>query len=76
MDGEASLAIFGWTRSGQTPRPRTLLVLMALVGAVLPGAASAQYTESFQSWSATSAGSWQTQDLSGAPFNARVFGGQ
>ncbi|MCP3905744.1 MAG: VCBS repeat-containing protein [Planctomycetes bacterium] len=27
------------------------------------------YTETFQSWSATSADTWQTKDLSGAPFN-------
>ncbi len=30
---------------------------------------NAQYTESFQSWSATSTNTWQTKSLSGAPFN-------
>lgn len=31
--------------------------------------AFAQYTESYQSWSASSADTWETKDLSGAPFN-------
>ena len=32
-------------------------------------AAFAQYNESFQSWSATSGGTWQTKSLAGSPFN-------
>lgn len=36
---------------------------------VLAPSATAQYVESFESWSATSAGTWETKDLSGAPYN-------
>jgi len=50
--------------------PRLGLVATFVVACIVfPGVAHAQYTESFQSWSATSAATWQTKDLSGAPFN-------
>ena len=57
-------------RIGQTPRlrqPRYLLVLLML--AALQSASYAQYSEKFETWSAGSTNTWETKDLSGAPFN-------
>lgn len=42
-------------------------LVVACIG--FPQLVRAQYIESFQTWSATSADTWQTKDLSGAPFN-------
>jgi|GEM_PF-1368429 len=42
-------------------------ILLFVLGGVQ--SANAQYTESYQAWSATTADTWETQDLSGAPFN-------
>ncbi|MBI3833279.1 MAG: hypothetical protein HY287_03000 [Planctomycetes bacterium] len=57
----------GFLQARRTLRLSLLAFPLAL--ASLPEAAIAQYTESFQSWSATSAATWQTKSLSGSPFN-------
>jgi len=56
-----------WPR-GTRDRAGTVLWL-AVVVTLWPQATRAQYVESFQAWSATSADTWETKDLSGAPFN-------
>ena len=55
--GSATGQIGGW-----------IAAAVFLVGPLVP-CAHAQYTESFQTWSATSADTWQTRDLAAAPFN-------
>ncbi len=40
-----------------------------VASALSPQIVRAQYTESFQTWTASSSGAWETQDLSGAPYN-------
>jgi hypothetical protein len=42
---------------------------LLMAGGVAPQLARADYVESHQSWSATSAATWEVKDLSGAPFN-------
>ena len=46
-------------------------IILSLLVAAVPSArfAYADYVESYQTWSATSADTWQVQDLSGAPYN-------
>ncbi len=51
----------GWSRIAWLVVPATL--------SVMSGKANAQYTEKFNSWSATSTATWQTKSLSGAPFS-------
>jgi len=47
---------------------RTALAVLT-IWAAWPGRAAAQYTEKLEAWSATSAATWQTKSLSGAPFS-------
>ena len=50
-------------------RLRILCSTFLAAFAVVSNEADAQYTENFQTWSATSADTWQTQSLAGAPFS-------
>ncbi len=69
MHGGGSHAIDNSKARRRACRWRVLSVLATLAVVGLPELASAQYVESFESWSATSADTWQTKDLSGAPFS-------
>ena len=70
---EANQPAFGlqvWSKTVKSARRlRIPSSTILAVFVILSNEANAQYTESFQSWSATSAGAWETKSLSGAPFN-------
>ena len=55
--------------SSRSAHCKKVLIPVLLLYMVLPSAAYAQYTESFETWTATTADTWETKDLSGAPFN-------
>lgn len=46
-----------------------MLVVLLAATALAPHTARGDYVESYQEWQATSADTWEVQDLSGAPFN-------
>jgi probable HAF family extracellular repeat protein len=61
-------------RRAPRPQPRGKIrlgwVLPIIVACfALPNLARAQYVESFESWTASTADTWETQDLSGSPYN-------
>jgi len=58
--------VTGKTWIGQ--RGTVLVLLLAVFPCVSP-TAYGSYVESYQTWSATSADTWESKDLSGAPFN-------
>ncbi len=52
-----------------TLRLAGVLGLLVLDAVRAPNSVSAGYTETFQTWSSTSAAAWETKSLSGAPFS-------
>jgi len=71
MDGKYSLQFIRSSRfcSDCERGPTAAFLIIMLANSFFPGTAIGGYTESFQTWSSTSAGAWQTKSLSGAPFN-------
>ncbi len=57
------------TASSRSAHCKKILIPALLLYMVLQSAAYAQYTESVETWTATTADTWETKDLSGTPFN-------
>jgi probable HAF family extracellular repeat protein len=71
MDGRHTLQFNRLPRfwHGRWRNPTAAFLSILFLAAGYPSSAIGGYTETFQTWSATSAATWQTQSLAGAPWN-------
>ena len=71
MDGRHTLQFNRLPRfwHGRWRNPTAAFLSILFLAAGYPSSAIGGYTESFQTWSATSADTWQTKSLAGAPWN-------